>query len=61
MYVNYSMKQPNGAAHGALLPRFPSRIFGKCSNRTEDKNPSSICPNRAQSLVQNADALFRIS
>jgi hypothetical protein len=46
----FDTKDPNGAEHGALLPRFPSRIFGKRSNRTEDKNPASVCPNRAQSL-----------
>jgi len=46
----FDTKDPNGDEHGALLPRFPSRIFGKRSNRTEDKNPASVCPNRAQSL-----------
>ena len=47
----FDTKDPNGDEHGALLPRFPSRIFGKRSNRTEDKNPASVCPNRAQSLT----------
>ncbi len=46
----FDTKDPYGAEHGALLPRFPSRIFGKRSNRTEDKNPASVCPNRDQSL-----------
>jgi hypothetical protein len=50
----FGTKDPNGDAHGVLLPRFPNRIFGKRSNRTEDKNPASVCPNRTQALFKNA-------
>ncbi len=33
------------------IPRIVSALVGKRSNRTEDKNPASVCPNRDQSLI----------